>query len=574
MASDNYTPFRSSLPKAPTGIDGFDEITGGGLPKGRPSIICGTAGAGKTLFSMEFLVRGATEFNEPGIFIAFEETPDELKANVASLGFDLQELIDQKKLVVDYIHIDRSEIEETGDYDLEGLFIRLGFAIDSIGAKRVVLDTLEVLFSAFDNAFILRAELRRLFRWLKDKGVSAIITAERGEGNLTRYGLEEYVSDCVVLLDHRVTDQVSTRRLRVVKYRGTSHGTNEYPFLIDETGFSVVPITSAGLTHGVSNERISSGIPQLDELMEGEGYYRGTSVLVSGTAGSGKSSTSAHFANATCQRGERCLYLASEESQSQIIRNMRSIGIDLEQWVDKGLLRFYTTRPTAQGLETYLAVIHKMVRQFDPQVIIMDPITNFISAGSENEVKSLLVRLIDFLKERQITSLMTSLTQGGDALEQTNIGISSLIDTWLLLRDVELNAERNRVMYVLKSRGMAHSNQLREFILTDRGIKLVDVYLGSEGVLTGSARLAQEARERANLLEREQEKERIRLALDRKRKALEAQIAAMQASFDAETEEMLRLIDQQDLKEKLSSDDRVTMARSRNKNDVDGAHYN
>lgn len=559
-------PVLSSLPKAPTGISGLDEITGGGLPKGRPTIVCGSAGSGKTLMAVEFLVRGATEFNEPGVFVAFEEIPEELTINVASLGFNLNALVADRKLIIDHVHVERSEIEETGEYDLDGLFIRLGYAIDSIGAKRVVLDTLEALFGALGNSLILRAELRRLFRWIKDKGVTAVITAERGDGTLTRHGLEEYVSDCVISLDHRVTDQISTRRLRIVKYRGTAHGTNEYPFLIDENGFSVLPITSVGLDHDVSNERISSGIPQLDDLMGGHGFYRGSSILISGTAGSGKSSISASFVNAACERGERCLYMASEESTNQIVRNMRSIGIDLERWIQNGTLSFHNTRPTATSLEMYLVSAYRLVKEFKPDVVVIDPITNFGLIGETREIKTMFMRLIDFLKLHQITAVLTSLTSGGEDLEQTDIGISSLIDSWLLVRDVELNGERNRVMYLLKSRGMSHSNQLREFLITSNGIRLIDVYIGAGGVLTGSARVAQEAQEQATALAQSQEIERLQLNLERRRKALEAQIATMRANFEAEMDETLRIIEQKAAQDAQAHDNRVTISNRRNVN--------
>ena len=459
-----------SLPKAPTGIEGLDEVTRGGFPRGRPTLICGSAGAGKTLLAMEFLVRGATEYNEPGVFMAFEETALELTQNVRSLGFDLDELVEEKKLAIDFVRIERSEIDETGDYDLEGLFIRLGAAIDAIGAKRVVLDTIENLFAGLQNEGILRGELRRLFRWLKDRGVTAVITAERGDGSLTRHGLEEYVSDCVILLDHRVTDQVSTRRLRIVKYRGTAHGTNEYPFLIDEDGFSVLPVTSLGLQHEVSEERISSGVARLDTMLGGKGFYRGTTILVSGTAGTGKTSLAASFVDAACRRGERCLYFSFEESPGQMIRNMRSIGLDLEQWFRKKLLQFHSSRATFYGLEMHLAIIHKIVQEFQPKVVVLDPIGSLIQAGNRRDAHAMMIRLIDFLKQRQITAFLTNLTSGGEALERTDVEISSIVDTWLFTRDIELEGERNRALYVLKSRGMKHSNQLREFVLTPRRI--------------------------------------------------------------------------------------------------------
>ena len=477
-----------TLPKSPTGIQGLDEITGGGLPQGRPTLVCGSAGCGKTLLAMEFLVRGAMKYHEPGVFMAFEETAEELTQNVQSLGFDLNELIGRKKLVIDFVRVERSEIEETGEYDLEGLFVRLNHAIDSVGAKRVVLDTIETLFSGLSNLSILRAELRRLFRWLKNKGVTTVVTGERGEGQLTRHGLEEYVSDCVIFLDHRVIDQVSTRRVRIVKYRGTTHGTNEYPFLIDEDGISVLPITSLALQHEASDERISTGIPGLDNMLGGTGYFRGSSILISGTAGTGKTSVAAQFALASCARGERCLYFAFEESPDQIVRNMRSIGLNLKLWVKKGLLRFHATRPTFYGMEMHLAIFHKLVLEFDPQVVIFDPISSLTQAGSRRDSASMVTRLVDFLKVERITVLLTNLTSGDQALEKTDIDISSTVDTWLLLRDIEIGGERNRAVSILKSRGMAHSNQVREFLFTNRGIKLPDVYRGPEGILTGSAR--------------------------------------------------------------------------------------
>lgn len=564
MSASNPDVVNPQLPKSPTGIQGLDEITGGGLPRGRPTLVCGGPGCGKTLLAMEFLVRGVAQYDEPGVFMAFEETAADLTQNVRSLGFDLDDLQKKKKLVVDFVRVERSEIEETGEYDLEGLFIRLAHAIDSIGAMRVVLDTIENLFSGFSNEGILRAELRRLFLWLKERGMTAVITGERGEGSLTRRGLEEYISDCVILLDHQVIDQISTRRLRIVKYRGTSHFTNEYPFLIGEDGIYLLPITSAGLQYQVSNERISTGIARLDTLLDGQGYYRGSTVLVSGTAGSGKSSVAAHFADAACRRGEGCLFVALEESPAQIIRNMRSIGLDLEHWVKKSLLHFHATRSTTYGLEVHLLAFHKLVQDMNPKAVIFDPIDALIDAGSRRDATIMVTRLIDFLKAHGITALMTNLTSGGDALEKTNIDISSLADTWLLLRDIELGGERDRAMYVLKSRGMAHSNQIREFLITSDGIDLVDVYTGPEGVLTGSARQSQEARERAEMLAREQELERRQRDRDRKRGVLEARITAMRKEFEIEGEELQRAIDEELTKESVLAQDRQAMALKRN----------
>ncbi len=551
------------LKKEPTGISGFDEITLGGLPHGRPSLVCGSAGAGKTLFAMEFLVRGATQYNEPGVFMSFEESDEELSQNVASLGFDLKQLVADKKLLLDYVFIERSEIQETGDYDLEGLFLRLEHAIDAIGAKRVVLDTLEALFSGLPNEAILRAELRRLFRWLKDKGMTAVITCERGEGTLTRYGLEEYVADCVILLDHRVQNQISTRRMRIVKYRGTSHGTNEYPFFINERGFSVLPITSIGLDHKAPTEHVSSGVPRLDNMLMGKGFYRGSSILISGTAGTGKSTLAAHFVEAACLRGERALYFAFEESQDQIIRNMRSVAINLEPFVKKGLLKFHNSRPSAWGLEVHLAMMHKIVSEYEPSVIVVDPVTNFLAVGDDIETKSMLTRLIDFFKTRQITGMFTSLTSPGGNLEDSEVGVSSLMDVWLLVKNIEANGERNRGLYILKARGMGHSNQVREFLLTDRGIELVDAYIGSEGVLMGSARSTQIARETADKIVREQAMHRKERELQRKQELYEAQLVALKGQYESERDAILRELEEEQKREKIIADQRLEIARLR-----------
>lgn len=554
-----------SLPKAPTGIRGFDEITLGGLPQGRPTLVCGGAGAGKTLFGMEFLVRGVTEYDEPGVLMVFEETADEIIQNVRSLGFDLNELVAEKKLRIDHVRVERSEIEETGEYDLEGLFIRLGHAIDSIGAKRVVLDTIESLFSAFTDDAVLRAELRRLFRWLKDKGVTTIITGERGKADagLTRQGIEEYVSDCVIVLDHRVVEQISTRRLRVVKYRGTTHGTNEYPFIIDSRGISILPITSVGLEHQASRERVSTGIERLDAMLGGRGIYRGSTLVVSGMAGTGKTSVAAHFVDAACRRGERCLYFAFEESPSQIIRNMESIGIRLDDHVRGGLLRIHAARPTLQGLELHLAVVHQAIDDFRPSVVVLDPITNFGAAGSRSEVYSMLLRLIDFLKGRGITTVITRLTPTGAPLEQPQAEVSSLIDTWIVLKEIESGGERTRGLCVAKSRGMAHSNQVREYRLTGHGMELLDVYLGAGGGLTGSARLAQEARERAEELLRKQELERKRVLFEADRKSLQSQIEALQAKIAVAEQEMTAAAAQEELRRAQIEADHAAMARIR-----------
>ncbi|RPJ51609.1 MAG: circadian clock protein KaiC, partial [Chloroflexi bacterium] len=549
-----------------TGIKGLDEILGGGLPQGRTTLVCGGPGCGKTLLASEFLVRGAEQSGEPGVFMAFEETAEELTKNVASLGFDLNRLIEQNKIFVDYVRIERSEIEETGEYDLEGLFIRLASAIDSVGAKRVVLDTIETIFAGFADDAILRSEIRRLFRWMKDKGVTAIVTGERGENSLTRYGLEEYVSDCVILLDNRIENKISKRIMRVVKYRGSGHGTDEYPFLIGNQGLWVQPITSLGLDYTVTNEHISTGVAELDNMLNGQGYFRGSSVLISGSAGTGKTSLAATLVDAACRRGERCLYFAFEEAPAQILRNMRSISIDLEPWVERGLLYFRAARPSFYGLEMHLLTIQKLVDEFDPQVVVIDPLTNLISIGSNPEVKSMLVRLIDYLKMKQVTTLFTSLTAGGQEEITSEIGVSSLMDTWLLVRNLEKDGERNRGLYVLKSRGMAHSTQVREFCLSERGVDLVDVYIGPDGVITGSARIAQEAREQAKFSQRQAEIERKQRELERKRKVIESQMAVLQAEIES-AEEQLRLeLIQAEETRKNQADELQALAQARQGN--------
>jgi len=544
---NNSKSRNTQLPKCPTGIQGLDEITGGGLPKGRPTLICGSAGCGKTLLGMEFLVHGATEYGEPGVFISFEETVEELTQNVTSLGWNLEQLIAEKKLNIDCLYIEPSEIQETGEYDLEGLFIRLSYAIDSIGAKRVVLDTIEVLFGSLSNTGIVRAELRRLFRWLKTKGVTAIITGERGDNSLTRQGIEEYVSDCVIRLDQRVYEELSTRRLQIFKYRGSQHGSNEYPFLIEENGISVLPITSIGLNHSISNERISSGIPRLDTMLGGQGYFRGSSILITGMAGTGKSTIAAAFAAATCQRQEKCLYLAFEEAPDQIIRNMRSVGLDLEPYLQQELLQIQALRPTAHGLEVHLVQIHRWISHFQPTTVIIDPISNLNVTGSILQVKAFFMRLIDYLKSQQVTVLMNNLISGGNPLESTEIGISSLMDTWLEVRVIESNGERNRLLQVIKSRGMEHSNQVREFRLTGQGLELVNVYLGQDKVLTGTARVIQELADKQANLRQQQKIANRRRELEQQQQVIQIEISTLQMQLEAEKTELEHLNQEENL---------------------------
>jgi circadian clock protein KaiC len=556
-------PSSKTLPKVFTGIQGLDEITGGGLPRGRPTLISGGAGSGKTLFGMEFLVRGATQYNEPGVFMSFEETIPDLTKNVASLGFDLDRLVADKKLFLDHVYISRSEIAETGEYDLDGLFIRIADAVQRVGARRIVLDTIEALFGELPNPGILRAEIRRLFGWLKERGLTTVITAERDRPDkLTRHGIEEFVSDCVILLDHRIWEEISTRRLRIVKYRGSTHGTNEYPFLIDEQGISVLPISSLTLEHAAPAVRISTGITRLDGMLGGKGFYRGSSILLSGTSGTGKTSIATHFVDAACRRGERCLFFAFEESPDQVVRNMRSIGIDLEPWVRKGLLQFQAARPSYGGIEQVLLVTHKGVSSFQPSVVVVDPVTNLLMASTLNEVRSMLTRLVDFLKTQGITTIFTSLTAAG-ALEASEADVSSLMDTWLLLKNIEVGGERNRALYVLKSRGMEHSNQIREFLLTNDGLRLLDVYLGAEGVLTGSARVSQEMREKAVVTSRRQELETHQRELERKRRIFEARMVMLRAEFEAEEEIIQQTISESVLLGKELLQDRGQMVLSR-----------
>ncbi len=532
--------YRAGLLKAPTGILGFDEITLGGLPAGRPTLVCGAAGCGKTLFATTFLVNGATLHDEPGVFMSFEERVEDLEANVASLGYDLQGLVASRRLAIDHVRVERSEIEESGEYDLEGLFVRLGFAVDSIGARRVVLDTIETLFSGFTDPSILRAELRRLFGWLKERNLTAVITGERGEGQLTRHGLEEYVSDCVILLDNRVDDQITTRRLRVVKYRGSAHGTNEYPFLIDDLGISVLPITSSGLERDVDSTVVGTGISGLDDMLQHRGFYRGSSILLSGVAGTGKTTLASHFAEATCARGERCLYFVLEESAREICRNAGSVGIDLRQRADQGLLQFEPARPSLFGLEMHLARMYRALERFRPTTVVIDPLSAF--RGPAVQVHATLLRMVDMLKARGITGLFTSLRTDGSIAEATDQGLSSLMDAWIKLLDVEANGERDRILYIIKSRGMNHSNQMREYRITDRGVVLTSAYVGPAGVLTGTAREAQEAMERAEGTRRLRAIEQRRREHQRRRQAVERQIEELRMTLEQEEEEVAALL--------------------------------
>ncbi len=552
----------STLAKAPTGIAGFDDIACGGLPAGRPTLVCGAAGCGKTLFATTFLVNGATLFNENGVFVSFEERAEDIAANVASLGYDMAGLVAEGRIAIDHVRVEPSEIEETGAYDLEGLFIRLGFAIDSVGAKRVVLDTIENLFAGFTDLAVLRSELRRLFGWIKDRGLTAVITGERGDGQLTRQGLEEYVSDCVVLLDNRVEHQITTRRLRVVKYRGSAHGTNEYPFLIDDKGISVLPVTSADLDYGVPEGVISSGIAGLDAMLGMGGFYRGSSILVSGEAGTGKTSITASLIDAACGRGERCLAFVFEESGAQICRNARSIGIDLDRHVRAGLLRFEAARPSVFGLEMHLARMHRDIDTFDPAVVVVDPLSAL--HGPTSELQATLMRMIDLLKGRGITAVFTSLRseRGGEPAD--DLGVSSLMDAWIKLLHIEANGERSRTLYVIKARGMGHSQQVREFLMSSAGISLVEAYIGPAGVMTGTARLVQEAQEKAARVRRQLDEDRRAREAARRRQTIERQIAELRAGLEAIDDEESRFSEEDATREALLDDERRELRARRN----------
>ena len=557
-------PDKSGIEKAATGIAGFDDITFGGLPRNRPTLVCGGPGSGKTLFGLEFLARGITEHGEPGVFVSFEETEEELAKNVKSLGLDLPDLIAKKKLVIDTLRVDREDYLETGDYDLGGLFIRVGCAIDSIGAKRIVLDSMEALFSGLTDHMRLRSEIHRLFLWLKDKGVTAIVTGESIEpSGKTREGLEEFISDCVVYLDHRVNDTISTRRLRITKYRGSFHGTNEYPFMIDESGICVLPVTSLNLTYKASTERVSTGIASLDGMLGGKGYYRGSSVLVTGTAGSGKTSVGAHFIHTASRRGERCLMWSFEESESQIVRNMRSIGIDLEPSIKAGSLKILTSRPQIFGLEMHLGIIHKEINAFAPKCICIDPVSNFIGAGTVSETKVMLTRLVDLTKSKGITTIMTYLIRGGMPAETTDAGVSSLMDTWIVLTDPEFNGERNRILSVLKSRGMPHSNQMREMLLTSHGVDLIFPYLGPSGAVTGAARKSLEASEKALSVAQQIKIMKKKNDFESSRDLIEAKIKMMRSRLQSQEQAIALELSQAKTRDDVKTEERSRMGATR-----------
>jgi len=563
MLATAAAPRAAQLQKCPTGIQGLDEITQGGLPRGRPTLVCGDAGSGKTILAMQFLVRGITQYDEPGVFIAFEENAQDLAINMASMGVDVGRLCAENKLAIDWVHLNPAEIEEAGEYDLDGLFIRIQCALERVHARRIVLDSIEALFSTLRSQTTLRSELQRLFHWLKERQLTTVVTGERGDGRLTRHGLEEYVADCVISLDHDVVNQVSTRHVRVVKYRGSVHGANQYPFLIGKNGFSMFPITSVGLECPAPTEQISSGIPRLDTMLRGGGFYRGSSILVSGGAGTGKSSMAAHFVRAACARGERALYFGFEESQAQILRNMRSIGIDLAPWVERGLLQFHAARPSLCGLETHLAMILAAVTEFEPRVIVLDPLSDFLVVGSHSDVKGMLTRLIDYLKMKQITALFISLTSAEHEVQQSEAGISSLIDCWLLLRSLEQGGERNRVLYLLKSRGMAHSTQVREFLLTDEGVDLVDVCVSAGGVMVGSARRDYESRQVEEALRQKEEAAHKRSQLERRRRDMQAQIESLRWQFEEEERELGESMRNAVEIDDRAKNDRDAIARSR-----------
>ncbi len=557
------TSTQAGVEKAPSGITGFDQITDGGLPRGRATLVCGGPGSGKTIFAAEFIVRG-TELGEPGVFVTFEESVTDLTRNVAGLGFDLDRLQREKQVAVDYVHLDPSEIEEAGGYSLDGLFVRLDHAIKSVGAKRIAIDTIEVLFGGLQDQSALRSETQRLFRWLKERGLTAVITGEAGKDTLTRQGLEEYVSDCVVVLTQNVLDQASTRYMRIVKYRGSTHGTNEYPFLIDESGISVVPATSLQLDYEVSSDRVSTGIPALDGMLGGAGYFRSSAILVSGSAGTGKSIIAANLMDATCRRGERCMMFAFEESPAQIERNMRAIGLDLAKWQKQGLLEIRATRPSFYGLEMHLVSMHKAISTFKPHAVVLDPISSLMNSGTSQQVKAMLIRLFDWLKTQNITGLVTYLTTPSSGAH-TDVGISSLIDTWLEVRDLEHAGERNRTLYLLKSRGMNHSNQVRELLISTRGVELADVYAGPEGVLLGSAKAA-EAKRRERESQRGQEAiARQERALELKRATIEGQIAALRAELEAHESDVRRQLQQEHDSMASALSDRENLSQLRTK---------
>jgi circadian clock protein KaiC len=560
-AEDPGQRVRSQLPKSPTGIVGFDEITDGGLPTGRPTLVCGPPGAGKSLFALQFLVNGINRYAEHGVFLTFEESRDDVVANVGSLGFDLEALERDGRLVVDALTMEPRAVE-IGEFDLEALIVRLAWAVEQVQAGRVVIDNVEALFAAFDSPSLIRTELRRLFRWLKDHRLTTVITAERGDGTLTRHGIEEYLSDCVMVLDDRVVQDVATRRLRVLKYRGSTHGRNEYPFLIGVDGLEVLPITSLGLGQRVSSERVSTGVAGLDEMLGGRGVFRGSSVLVSGTSGTGKTTIAASVADAACRRGETVLFFGFEESQAEIERNMASVGLDLTRWQEHGLLYFHCERPTTFGLEDHLATMQRLIQTLAPKLVVIDPVSSLARGATPFDVSALLMRQIYYLKSAGITAVMTMLDEHS-GVEHPIQSISSLVDTWVQVVMLEALGERNRGLYVLKSRGMSHSNQIREFLLSDSGVSIVPVVIGPDGVLTGSARVAAESAERATAQGLSREAEELARALERRRDSVESHVAALRADFGAEESLTQRLIETSQRAREAVRLDRLEQGRQR-----------
>jgi circadian clock protein KaiC len=564
MSATEPAPAVHVVKKVPTGIRGFDELCAGGLPEGRVTLVCGGAGTGKTIFGMEVLARGAREFAAPGLLVSFDESARELAEDVSAFDFGHEDLVARKLLAVEVVRVGNAEPTAPGGYDLDALLGRLERSIASIGAKRIVLDAVDVIFDLLAGARMLRTEFARLLRGLKALGATVIVTCERGSGTFSRYGLEEYLADCVIALDQRVQEQIATRRLRIVKYRGSLHAKDEVPFTIDEHGLNLAPIASVGLDHTAVDERISMGVPRLDTMLGGQGVFRGSTVLISGVSGAGKTSIAAHALVAACGRGERCSYFAFEESSHQIMRNMRSIGLDLERWVRAGVLEFHVARPTSYGLERHFTNIEREIERAAPRVVVIDPISGFDVVGTQKEVHGMLTRLVDCLKRRGITAFLTSLAYAPPgAIESTSMGLSSIVDTWLLVQIVEGSGERNRALYVLKSRGMAHSNQVREFVFTDQGVDLVDVYVGTRGVLTGTARLTQAAKEQEEVRAAREAVARQRRELALKQRVLQARIAALEAELEATSQEAVQARTEQEERAALLLEQRRSIASLR-----------
>ena len=535
---------KSSSDIVSTGVKGLDDVLGGGIPQGHAMLLVGKPGTGKSILSMEYLLHGIELHKENGVYISFEESEKQIISNAASFGWKFEEMVKKNKLAISYIDMQPEQMRTVGDYDLSALILRVKGAIKKVNARRVVIDGINNLLSTFDDERIIRSDLLRLIREIKEVNATIFITGERGHDSWSKMGFEEYLADGLMHLDNRTDGNYQTREIQVVKCRGINHYTGKSPFIINSEGMSIRPLITADFDYKVLKSRVSTGIADIDNMLGGKGLYRGSTVYITGPSGAGKTSISSSFANGACSRGERALFLAFEESSDQIIRNMKSIGLSLDKWVNEKLLYFYTARATTNSLEGHLDNIMTMVREVEPTCVVLDPISAFRPIANENETKLMLIRLNDYLRARKITTVFTALSSDGEYSEHADVQLSSIADTWIVVRIMDYKGERNNVMQLMKSRGMSHSRQMKEMYFTGNGLKLQNVYQGPEGVLTGAARIGQEKYEKLKEARNVIEIDKNRKKIERKKSLLEASIEALKHEYEEELEALHAAIEE------------------------------